>query len=101
MDMRVRNRLTRLRQPVTQRLADPDPQTCAWIWVLPVPDGRVRVARVEVPRRLVESGECFGEDDHVTSVPCLVDVDEVDEAVRACGGDPMCLESPWRNEFPL
>lgn len=99
----VRTRVARLRQPVTQRLPDPDPATRAWVWVLPLPDGRVRVAHVAVPRHLLEPEElCLGEEDVTTTHLRVVDhVDDVDAAVRACGGDPDALASPWRNDFPL
>lgn len=102
MDLKVRNRLVTLRAPVTQRLVDPEPGTCSWLWVLPVPGGRIRIARVLVPAALAESGEWFSEDGYTTAAVTFVDsADDVDDVVRDLGGDPESLESPWRNEFPL
>ncbi|WP_136518142.1 hypothetical protein [Cellulomonas telluris] len=102
MKTSVRNRLLRLGRPVTQRLPTPDTERATWIWVLPVPDGRIRVAAVAVARELVDSGACFAEDDVRTESVTFVDrVDDVDAIVVALGGDPSGLESPWRNEFPL
>ena len=102
MRQKVRNRLEMLRAPVTQRLADPSAEVCAWIWVLQLPDGRIRVARIIVPRVIVESGYWFGEEGYETAELRLVEgIDEVDEAVRHVGGDSEELESPWINEFPL
>jgi hypothetical protein len=102
MQMSARNRLTQVRQPVTQKLEDPGPDACSWIWVLPVPDGRIRIARIVVPRHLADTGEWFGEEDVTTESVRFVDhVDRVDDVVRGLGGDPDALESPWRNDFPL
>lgn len=102
MQMTARNRLTRLRQPVTQKLDDLGPGACSWIWVLPVPDGRLRIARIVVPRHLAETGEWFGQEDFTTESTTFVEhVDDVDDVVRGLGGDPDALESPWRNDFPL
>jgi hypothetical protein len=102
MKVQVRNRLARLRQAGHAEARRPR----SWVLLVgvgsPRTDGRIRVARIVVPRRFVESGGCFGEDDDRTESLTFVDtVDDVDEAVRACGGDPACLGSPWRNGFPL
>lgn len=102
MDLRARNRIATLRCPVTARLAVSDSGTSSWIWVLPTPDGRIRVARIVVPKELAESGGFFAEDDYETAEVVYVgSVDDVDDAVRNLGGDPDLLDSPWRNDFPL
>jgi hypothetical protein len=90
------------RAAVSARHAPTADDKYAWIWVLPTPDGRFRVALIEVPRRFVDNDEYFYEDDYDTRFLRVVDsVDEVESAVHEAGGDPEDLEAPWYNEFPL
>jgi len=78
------------------------PGRYAWIWVLPLPDGRFRVALQEVPRHLVDDDEWFYDPDLTTRYDKTVDsVEEVDAAVREAGGDPGDLDVPWRNDCPF
>lgn len=67
--------------------------------VLPVPDGRIRIARIAVPRHLAETGG--GSARRTEPIRFVDHVDGVDDVVRGLGGDPDALESPWRNDFPL
>ena len=74
----------------------------AWIWVLPTPDGRFRVALIEVPKHFVDTDQHFFEDDLTTRFLRIVDnIDEVESAVREAGVDPENLEAPWHNGFPV
>ncbi|MBQ1073765.1 hypothetical protein KBX06_11435 [Micromonospora sp. C31] len=74
----------------------------SWVWVLPAPDGRFRVAAIEVPKQLVDDDACFCEEDMRTPYLRIVDeVGEVDAAVREAGVDPEQLDAPWNNGFPL
>ncbi|MDQ2816083.1 MAG: hypothetical protein M3Z75_30635 [Actinomycetota bacterium] len=103
MKISTRNRLTMgQRALVSARLPAAAPGVYSWVWVLPLPDGRFRVAAIEIPERLVDDDECFGEDAINTRFLRVVDdVDEVDGAVREAGGDPEELTAPWHNDFPL
>ncbi|MFI9842432.1 hypothetical protein ACIHFD_35730 [Nonomuraea sp. NPDC051941] len=74
----------------------------SWVWVLPLPDGRFRVAAIEVPKQLVDNDKCFFEEDIYTPYLKIVDtVDRIDEAVREAGVNPADLDAPWHNNFPL
>ncbi|MCZ7420753.1 hypothetical protein O7605_14635 [Verrucosispora sp. WMMA2121] len=74
----------------------------SWVWVLPLPDGRFRVAAIEVPKQLVDDDVCFFEEDMSTPYLKVVDeIGEVDAAVLEAGVDPEQLDAPWKNDFPL
>jgi hypothetical protein len=99
----ARNRLT-MGQPalVSARLPAAGPGLYSWVWILPLPGGRFRVAAIDIPRRLIDDDECFGQDSISTRFLRIVDdVDHVDDAVREAGGDPEELTAPWHNGFPL
>ncbi|WP_328650330.1 hypothetical protein OG598_18480 [Micromonospora sp. NBC_00330] len=74
----------------------------SWVWVLPLPDGRFRVAAIEVPKHFVDDDDCFFEEDMKTPYLRIVEeVGEVDAAVLEAGADPEQLDAPWNNNFPL
>ncbi|MGX4657921.1 hypothetical protein ACWCHM_30005 [Micromonospora sp. SCSIO 07396] len=74
----------------------------SWVWVLPLPDGRFRVAAIEVPKQLVNDDACFYEEDMSTPYVRIVDeIGEVDAAAREAGVDPADLDAPWNNDFPF
>jgi hypothetical protein len=96
------NRLTMLRQLVSARRNSSSPQNYSWVWVLPLPDGRFRIAAIEVPKELIDADRCFFEEDMVTPYLKVVDtVDQVDAAACEAGVDPENLDAPWHNDFPL
>lgn len=103
MKIPARNRLTMgQRALVSASLPAAGPGLYSWVWVLPLPDGRFRVAAIGIPKRLVDNDECCGEDAINTRFLRIVDdVDHVDSAVREAGGDPEELAAPWHNCFPL
>jgi hypothetical protein len=102
MRTEVRNRLTMSRALVSARHESSAPDRYAWIWVLPLPDGRFRVALIEVPKHFVDDDEHFYEDDMTTRfIKVVDDVSDVDPAVREAGGHPDDLDAPWHNGFPL
>ncbi|MEH1129195.1 hypothetical protein [Micromonospora sp. CPCC 206061] len=77
-------------------------ESYSWVWVLPLPDGRFRVAAIEVPKQLVDNDVCFFEEDMETLYLKIVDeIGEVDAAVLEAGVDPGQLDAPWNNDFPL
>ncbi|GIH02378.1 hypothetical protein Rhe02_04450 [Rhizocola hellebori] len=79
-----------------------DPDCYSWVWVLPTPDGRFRVAAIEVPKRLVDDDVCFYEADFRTPFLRIVaEIGDIDEVVREAGVDPDLLDAPWNNDFPL
>lgn len=60
MTIPARNRLTMgQRALVSARLPTADPGLYSWVWVLPLPDGRFRVAAIDIPRRLINGDECL------------------------------------------
>lgn len=90
------------RQPVAARHEPACVDHYAWIWVLPIPGGRFRVALIEVPKHFVDDDQCFFEEDYDTRFLRVVhSVDEVDAAVQEAGGEPGDLDVPWRSDFPL
>jgi hypothetical protein len=90
------------RAHVSARHESASPNAYAWIWVLPIPDGRFRVALIEVPKHFVDNDEHFYENDLTTRFLKIVDeISSVDPAVREAGGDPEKLDAPWHNGFPL
>jgi len=98
----IRNRLTMTRGMVAARHDASSPDRYAWIWVLPLPDGRFRVALQEVPRHFVDNDKWFYDADVTTRYDKTVDsVEDVDAAVREAGGDPEDLDVPWRNDCPF
>lgn len=102
MRTEVRNRLVMTGGLVSARRVSSAPGRYSWVWVNPMPDGRYRIAAIEVPKHLVDEDICFFEDDFDTPYLSIVDtIDEVDAAVRAAGVDPDALEAPWHNDFPL
>ena len=102
MRTQVRNRLVMTRGPVSARRPSGSPDTYSWVWVLPIPDGRYRVAAIEVPKELVENNVSFFEDDMRTVYLRILDsLDGIDDAVREAGVDPDELDAPWHNDFPL
>jgi hypothetical protein len=103
MRISVRNRLTTgQRALVSARLPARALGVYSWVWVLPLPDGRFRVAAIDIPEQLVDDDVCFGEDSINTRFLKIVDdVDHVDGAVHEAGGDPEELDAPWHNDFPL
>jgi hypothetical protein len=103
MKIASRNRLT-MGKPahVSARIPSTSSDNYAWVWVLPLPDGRFRVAGIEISKQLVDDDECFFEDNIDTKYLKIVDnVDQVDSAVLEAGGDPEELTAPWHNDFPL
>ncbi|MDP9793709.1 hypothetical protein J2S43_002221 [Catenuloplanes nepalensis] len=87
---------------VSARRVSGSDDSYSWVWVLPLPDGRFRIAAIEVPKHLVDEDICFAEED--MRVPYLKIVDElggVDAAVQEAGVDPETLDAPWNNDFPL
>jgi hypothetical protein len=101
MRTQIRNRLVMSKRLVSARRAGPA-GSYSWVWVLPLPDGRFRVAAIEVPEQLVDDDVCFAEEDMRTPYLRIVDeVGEVDAAVREAGADPEALDTPWSNDFPL
>jgi hypothetical protein len=87
---------------VSARAASKDVNSYAWLWVLPLPSGKFRVALVEIAKRLVDEDACFGEESINTRYLKVVgDVDQVAAAAREAGVDPGALEAPWHNGFPL
>lgn len=90
------------RAPVSARRQSSSIDAYSWVWVLPLPDGRYRIAAIEVPKRLVDEDICFFEDDMTTPFLKIVnDLAEVDAAVMEAGVDPEQLDAPWNNDFPL
>ncbi|WP_327130829.1 hypothetical protein OG311_05075 [Streptomyces sp. NBC_01343] len=88
--------------PVSARVASGNVNSYAWLWVLPLPSGKFRVALVEIARDLVDEDACFGEESINTRYLKIVgDVGEVDAAALEAGVDPGELEAPWHNDFPL
>ncbi|MFI6964949.1 hypothetical protein [Streptomyces sp. NPDC050149] len=102
MRTEVENRLTMSGALVSARCDPRSPESCAWVWVFPLPGGTYRISTVEIPRYLVNEDSCFGEEDidrvRVATVATLADVDNV---VRELGVDPENLDAPWKNDFPL
>jgi hypothetical protein len=87
---------------VSARRSSGSPDSYSWVWVLPLRDGRFRVAAIEVPKRLVDNDISFYEEDFDTLYLKIVpDIAEVDAAVREAGVDPNDLDAPWHNNFPL
>jgi hypothetical protein len=87
---------------VAARRASGIANSYSWVWVLPLRDGRFRVAAIEVPRRMVDEDVSFFEEDMETPYLKIVDtIDEVDAAVREAGVDPDQLDAPWHSDFPL
>ncbi|WP_214324799.1 hypothetical protein [Nonomuraea sediminis] len=102
MKAEVLNRLTMTRALVSARRESDSADRYSWVWVLPLPDGRFRVAAIEVPKQIVDDDECFFEEDMLTPYLKIVDtIDQIDEAVREAGVDPVDLNAPWHNDFPL
>jgi hypothetical protein len=96
------NRLVMTKAPISARRRSSSPERYSWVWVLPLRDGRYRVAAIEVPKQLIDSDACFFEQDMNT--PYLKIVEEltaIDAAVREAGADPEELDAPWNNDFPL
>jgi hypothetical protein len=102
MKMQAKNRLVMSNAEISARRSIDNPAYYSWVWVLPLPDGRIRVAAIEVPRRLVDDDISFYDADFDTPYVKIVDdVAEVDDAVREAGADPDELDAPWHNGFPL
>lgn len=102
MRTEVRNRLVMSRALVSARHEPSSPDSYGWIWVLPIPDGRFRVAVIDVPKHFVDNNEHFFEDDLTTRFVKIVDdIPGIKSAVREAGGDPEILDAPWHNDFPL
>jgi hypothetical protein len=102
MKMQARNRLVMSKAEISARRSIDDPGYYSWVWVLPLHDGRIRVAAIEVPRRLVDEDISFYDADFETPYVKIVDdVAGVDAAVREAGADPEELDAPWHNGFPL
>ncbi|GAA4054984.1 hypothetical protein GCM10022214_02570 [Actinomadura miaoliensis] len=102
MRIQVKNRLVMTKGIVSARLESSSSDRYAWVWVSPLRNGTFRVSTVEIPKRLIDEGDCFGEEDvervHVRTV---VDIPEIDEVVRGLGVDPDALDAPWHSDFPL
>lgn len=102
MRMQARNRLVLTKATISARRPSGDPDCYSWVSVFPLRDGRLRVAAIEVPKRLVDEDVCFYDADFDTlSVKIVDDLAEVDDAVREAGADPEELDAPWHNDFPL
>lgn len=102
MKTQIWNQLKVTKSMVSARHDASSPDRYAWIWVLPLPDGRFRVALQEVPRHFVDNDEWFYDQDLTTRFDRTVDgIDDVDAAVREAGGDPEDLDVPWRNDCPF
>lgn len=102
MRTQAKNRLVMTKALISARRASGTPYTYSWVWVLPLPDGRYRVAAIEVPKHLVDNDTCFFEEDFETPYLKVVsELPEVDAAVREAGVDPEELDAPWQNNFPL
>ena len=102
MRTEIRNRLLMTREPVSARHEPTSADHYAWMWVLPISDGRFRIALIEVPKHFVDNDEYFYEEDYETRFLKIVDsVDDVDSAVQEAGGNPDILDVPWRNDFPF
>jgi hypothetical protein len=87
---------------ISARRQSGSPDSYSWVWVLPLKDGRYRIAAIEVPKDLVDNDVCFFEEDFRTPYLKIVsDISEIDAAVLEAGVDPEELDAPWHNDFPL
>lgn len=102
MRIQAKNRLVMTKALVSARRQSSSQNSYSWVWVLPLPDGRYRIAAIEVPKRLVDDDICFFEDDIETPYLKIVDeIGRIDAAVLEAGVDPDQLDAPWNNDFPL
>lgn len=102
MRTQAENRLVMTKAEISARRPSSDPDRYSWVWVVPMQDGRFRIAAIEVPKRLVDENICFYDGDFDTPYVKIVDeISEIDSAVREAGADPEELDAPWHNDFPL
>lgn len=102
MRIEARNRLTMTKSLIAARRRASSSDRYSWVWVLPIPDGRFRVAAIEIPKHLVDEDACFYEKDLDTVYLRIAEnISEIDEMVREAGIDPEDLDAPWHSEFPL
>lgn len=102
MKQQAKNRLLMTRGSIAARRVSGQDDHYSWVWVLPLRDGRFRVAAIEVPKHLVDDDVSFFDDDMTMPYVKVVEsVDDVDDAVREAGVAPEELDAPWHSDFPL
>ena len=102
MKLEAKNRLVMTGGAVAARRPSAQADHYSWVWVIPLRSGQFRIAAIEVPKKLVDNGACFFEEDMTTAYLKIVDtVNDVDVAVQEAGVDPEELAAPWHSDFPL
>ena len=102
MKTQAKNRLVMTKGAISARRASSSPDCYSWVWVIPLSNGKFRVAAIEVPKHLVDNDISFFDEDFETPFLKIVDtIDEIDATVVEAGVDPNELDAPWHNDFPL